>query len=312
MFENSPTYSPDQLDSRLESQLRQWAKPPGQTEKDKCERAVRMIQKAINNDPKLQSMNISIFPKGSFYKRTNIPSDSDVDVGVCYRSNFINDFPEGTTHSDFGFFISSYTFKEFKEDIKRAIMNCFDSTDIELGNKSIKIRSNTSRVDADVVPLFVHRRYNSRTISDYNEGAALRAENGSVIKNWPKQDYDNGVRKNRNTGERYKAMIRVLKHIRNAMKTSGYSEANNIPSFLIECLLWNVPDSYFNSNLYSKDLVSILHYLLQQLPNIDNCKEWGEVNELKYLFRISQPWTRDQAYSFISGCRKYILDKINL
>ena len=52
MFENSSLYSLGQAHSRLEDQLRQWAKPPGQTEKERCERSVRMIRKAIDSDQK--------------------------------------------------------------------------------------------------------------------------------------------------------------------------------------------------------------------------------------------------------------------
>ena len=287
-------------DNPLEYQLRQWAKPPGQTEREKCERSVRMIQNAINKDSKLSSMDISVFAKGSFHKRTNIPSDSDVDVGVLRKNLYFNDYPEGTTDSDFGFFNSSYTFRGFKEDIKRAITNYFGHTKVEIGNKSIKIRSNTLRIDADIVPLVVHRQYRSSSRSDYFEGVALKDENSKIIKNWPKQDYNNAVTKNQNTGERYKAMVRVLKHIRNKI------QANDIQSFLIECLLWNVPDNCFNHSRYLEDLVNILTYLLPQLYN-NSCKEWGEINELKYLFNPSQPWTQDQAHQFLFKVAKEIL-----
>ena len=32
----------------------------------------------------------------------------------------------------------------------------------------------------------------------------------------------------------------------------------------------------------------------------------GEVNELKYLFRSGQPWTRQQAYGFVAAAWNYI------
>lgn len=34
-----------------------------------------------------------------------------------------------------------------------------------------------------------------------------------------------------------------------------------------------------------------------RLPN--SCAEWGEVNELKHLFRPSQPWTRTAVNAFV-------------
>ncbi len=38
----------------------------------------------------------------------------------------------------------------------------------------------------------------------------------------------------------------------------------------------------------------------------EDCSEWGEVNELKYLFRTSQPWTRQQANDFLQAAWDYI------
>ena len=128
-------------------------------------------------------MSISVFSKGSFHKRTNIPSDSDVDVGILRKDLYFNNYPKETVDSDFNFSTALYTFKEFKTDVERAIINHFGYTEVKSGKKSIKIRSNTSRIDADAVPLFVHRRYNSRILSDFNEGVALRDGNNSIIRN---------------------------------------------------------------------------------------------------------------------------------
>ena len=37
-----------------------------------------------------------------------------------------------------------------------------------------------------------------------------------------------------------------------------------------------------------------------------SCNESREVNELKYLFRSSQPWTREHANAFILAAWHYI------
>ena len=38
----------------------------------------------------------------------------------------------------------------------------------------------------------------------------------------------------------------------------------------------------------------------------ENCSEWGEVSELKYLFRPTQPWTRQSSHQFLSDAWDYI------
>jgi hypothetical protein len=39
---------------------------------------------------------------------------------------------------------------------------------------------------------------------------------------------------------------------------------------------------------------------------LETCNERGEVNELKYLFRGSHPWTLEQAHAFISAVWDYL------
>ena len=85
-----------------------------------------------------------------------------------------------------------------------------------------------------------------------------------------------------------------------------YPEADAVCSFLIECLVWNVPNEGLNHDTYTADVRSALAHLFNNTRNDDGCKEWGEINELKYLFRTSQPWTREQAHKFLSAAWDYI------
>jgi hypothetical protein len=88
------------------------------------------------------------------------------------------------------------------------------------------------------------------------------------------------------------------------MRTSR--TANNIGSFLIECLVWNAPNEAFNHDTYTSNVRSALVHTFNNTLDDERCKEWGEVNELKYLFRSSQPWTRQQAHAFLSAAWDYI------
>lgn len=290
-------------EQRLENKLTRWASPPGDTEKEKFEHAVHMVKKAIAADHKLSTLNISVYAKGSFYNRTNIPADSDVDVAVVLNTLFMNDYPAGTGNSDFDFEVSNYGYDDFKKDVQNAIIKYFGSDNVTLGNKAILVHSNTVRVDADVVPHAIHRRY--QTDKSYVEGVALRTAAGQKIYNWPSQDYDNGITKNKNTSQNYKSMVRILKNLRGEMEGNGYSSAKSAASYLIACLLWNVPDFYFEEPTYTKMLEDCLIYLRDQTSDLVNVKEWGEVNELKYLFRSTQPWKLEDVNKFLSDAVLY-------
>jgi len=89
------------------------------------------------------------------------------------------------------------------------------------------------------------------------------------------------------------------------MAEAGMQEAGPIPSFLIECLVWNVPDGGFGHTTLTADVRYALAHTFNETLNDEKCHEWGEVSELKYLFRKSQPWTREQAHAFLRAAWNY-------
>jgi hypothetical protein len=101
-------------------------------------------------------------------------------------------------------------------------------------------------------------------------------------------------------------VTRILKRLRYELIDEGHEVAERIPSYLIECLVWNVP----NKNLANDDLVidvrNSLAHLWNETRTQESCNEWGEVNELKYLFRTSQPWARDDVNTFLQTAWDHI------
>ena len=90
------------------------------------------------------------------------------------------------------------------------------------------------------------------------------------------------------------------------MQEDKITAANDVASFLIECLVWNVPNEGFNHSLYREDVQYVLADTFNNTLSDELCKEWGEVNELKYMFRSGTPWTRQQAHDFLSAAWDYI------
>lgn len=287
-----------------ESTFQSWAKPPGKTEQTKCDNAERGIKKAIEAGSDLNSRSITVFPQGSYRNRTNVRMESDVDICVLCRDTFFFDLPDGMTRDDYNIIPATYHYSDYKNDIEDALVSYFGRDAVKRGNKAFDVHENTYRVDADVVACFEYRRYLPN--GTYLEGMSFCPDQGQRIINWPDQNYKNGVWKNSESGRRFKAVVRILKRLRNEMADNGYEEADIIPSFLIECLVWNVPNKGFGHDTYSADVRWALAYLFNNTLNFDDCKEWGEINELKYLFRTSQPWTREQANTFLDTAWDYI------
>lgn len=172
------------------------------------------------------------------------------------------------------------------------------------GNKAFDVHETSYHVEADVAVFFEHRRYS--TDGKYLSGVELRPDNGGRVINWPERHYQNGVEKNKNTSRAYKSLVRILKALCIEMSRQNIQQAKDVSGFLIECLVWNVPNSDFSRSDWTGVVRACLAHLFNNTKAEEKCKDWGEVNELKYLFRSGQKWTRQQAFLFIDKAWDYI------
>ena len=288
-----------------EETFQSWATAPGETEQTKCDNAVRAVRKAIDASPALKGRSIRVFAQGSYCNRTNVRTDSDVDICVLCDNSIFFDLPDGMTAGTFGISTpADYAYSTFKNDVEAALRAYFGTAYVTRGKKAFDIHENSYRIDADAVANFEYRYY--RKDGSHIKGTAFVPDGGMRIVNWPEQNYENGVAKNNETGKRFKDVVRVLKRLRNKMNDEKIAAAAPIPSFLVECLVWNVPNEGFGHNTYAADVQWTLAHIFNNTRNFDDCKEWGEVNELKYLFRPGQPWTMEQAHSFASAAWDYL------
>jgi len=285
-----------------------WSTGPGQTEKQRCENAEHQVVHAIRNYDALKERNIRVFVQGSYRNRVNVKRDSDVDIGVLCFDTFYPEYPDDNVKArlDESFSDSAYKYSDFKNDIERALVYRFGVSSVSRGNKSFDIRENSYRVEADVAAFFEHRRYASEI--RYISGVQLIPDNGVpvCVRNWPEQHYNNGVSKNEATARRFKKMVRIVKSLSNEMADAGIQSSNQVPSFLIECLIWNTPSPLFSMPNYEATLREILAFLFNSTINDNDCNEWGEVSDLKYLFRGSQQWTRQDAHRFLGDVWDYV------
>ena len=287
-----------------EEQFQEWARPPGITEQTKCENAERACRRAIVASASLARHSVSVIQQGSYRNRTNGGIDTDVDICVLCPDTFFFDLPQGMTAPQFSINAATYGYTEYKNEVGRALTDYLGASHVARGDKAFDVHENTYRIDADVVAGFEYRLYVAS--GDYLQGASFFTDSGKRIVNWPEQNYANGVTKNTATGRRFKGCVRILKHLRDAMNEDKVAAAKPIPSYLCECLVWNVPNEGFGHDSLTADVRWVLAHLFNNTRRDEDCTEWCEVNDIKYLFRASQPWTREQAHAFVSAAWDYV------
>lgn len=288
-----------------EEQMKIWAKAPSESEEAKCQNAVSRISTIVRNK---FGDDVSIFLQGSYKNRTNVRLDSDVDIVVRHNKVFFPDIGKLTpadklAHNVF-YKDSDYTFSQFKSDVHELLNNEFGSQDVERKNKCIKVKKNSYRVDADVVPCFVHKRF--RAFNDIEaKGIELRSDDGLKVYSFPEQHYNNGVSKNKETDLMYKSAVRILKHVRNNLVDDGIIKLNDMSSFFLECLVWNVFSEHFNKETYYAAMRAVIAKIFNDMLEIEKSNAYAEVSDLKWLFKGSNR-TPEQAKIFMQHAWDYI------
>ncbi len=228
-----------------------WRKPASESEEQRISNAISMIKDAIRSSDDLKNKNIEIFVQGSYANNTNVKRESDVDVCVMLKDTFYCEYPDGLKDNDYGFSEGTNNFSDYRKLIVTALIEKYGQDNVKPGNKSIKIKSNSYRVEADAVPSFQYKNFkykNSKTPNNYIEGIKFYTYNTHTeVINYPKIHIENGKIKNSETQRRFKRLVRIFKRIRYQMIDENEPVNKGITSFLIECLLWNTPNSIFNN-----------------------------------------------------------------
>ena len=287
-----------------EDMLQRYAQPLGDTEKEKCKRAIREIRDALckigyvyeKDDIELlesdtfaystriknsiSSESIHIFIQGSYANNTCVRNESDVDIAIVRDDLY--DYAFGTKYNLFTDNRKAEAMV-LKDTVEKVLRSTFPYQ-VTRGNKSIKVKGNSNRKDADTVPcISMHYYYLSdyQNYSSYKDGIIIFGDDGSITRNFPKQHIANGKAKNSRTNFYYKKMVRIIKKIRHIMEDCLYDSAKSVSSFGLESLLWNIPDEYFTKwYTYGYAFKEIVDYLYK---NKESLSVYKEANGIKPL-----------------------------
>ncbi|RZS59502.1 hypothetical protein EV141_0729 [Microcella putealis] len=290
-----------------EERLASWTGPSSDAEQLKQDLTERMIREAIAAHAAFDGVNLSIYAKGSYANNTNVKFDSDVDIVVeCREVEYWEDYdPSAGGHPAGSPYEGPWTPDRFRAEVKAALVNKFPNGSVTSGTTAFEVEATSSRVNADVVPCFTYRMYFAN--GSYQEGTKLFKTTGGSIVNYPKLQLERGRAKNTRTNGAYKKTVRILKRLENVLVDAGLSD--EVPSYLMECLIYNCPDEYFTRATWRGTmqgcLADIYNYTNRSEP-ADEAERWLEANGAKFLFHGSQKWTREQVHAFANAAWDYM------
>jgi hypothetical protein len=281
--------------------ISRWVQPSSVSEQDRQDRAERMIREAMDLHPPFSGVPIYVYAKGSYANNTNVRLDSDVDIVVECRDCRFYDYAAGIARGpSLGVYAGRWTRDVWRQEVTTAVVNRFGTSGVDAtGSIAILVKEQPgSRPSADVVPSFEYHLYRTSDRARYAEGSAVFTRQGSKVVNWPAQQLENGRRKNDATGRRYKNFVRALKNAENHLADRGVFAEK--PSYLMECLVWNVPNQTLTLGDLDDAFRSTLQWLWDHLTTQYVRESWIEPNEIKYLFGDHQKWTIDDAKQVVT------------
>ena len=237
----------------------------------------------------------SVFLQGSYANHTNIKEDSDIDVVILANDVFSHNAREVLPQSKIEEFNRTYypsdeTLSNFKEKLYQRINGkviCGKKMFLERGNKTLKFNQNneySEYVSVDIVPAFEYSKYNPNSVvSKVKQAEGIKiydSRTKEYIINYPKIHKANGEAKNQvyRTDGNYKETVRIFKQIKKHLIDTGEIHESLMPSYHLECMLYNVPDNLFKKDL-PKRIDAILSWLEENLSD-----KFVEQHEMTRLF----------------------------
>lgn len=208
--------------------------------------------------------------------------------------------------SPLGKYEGGWTPDLWRGEIVKALTNAFGAVALDTSGKiAIDIAEvSGSRPSADVVPSFLYYRYDDAARLTKKQGSCVWSTDGTKIVNWPDQQLTNGKIKNTATGQRYRNYVRALKNAENISAEAGVISV--LPSYFMECLVYNVPDATLGLGTVDKGFQETLRWLYLRLDDGTAYDDWVEPNWCKWLFKGTQKWSVEDAKTLVLTTWNYL------
>ncbi len=289
--------------------INKWAKPLNLYTDGIIKSIVRGVENALEKEITDWGDTYSVLPFGSQYFDSAISQNTPLDIYVINKKDYYYDAQSTVDTSSLNLPTEKIDYKKYRDTIYKCIQKHFGKHNVSLVANTIYIKQEQYRVH--VKPAISYHAYTNvidktgKTIVSFIEGVTLLNKDGSNVVYYPYHEQKNYHNVNIKTDNRFNSIVRVFKHLSDWIsRKEGYSTM--VSSFLITCLVYNVPNVIIKRmSGYDDAVAEIVNYLYDILTT-DLYKEMYEINDIKLLFSSKQVWTKDATLDFILKSKRYI------
>ena len=249
------------------------------------------IREALDAYKGLSQFKYEIFLQGSYKNDTNLGGGSDVDVVVRLASKLkprVVVLSGEQLQEDGSHRFALERWQSFRDHSMKAMRARFGKA-VKSGRKTLKLPKGKIPSDADLVV----------TLS-YKQGIGFYLpDDERWVVSFPQQHHQRGSKKEKAADKRFKRTIRMFKAARNELVSKRALTKEDAPSYLIECLLYNVPDDLFAAKP-APTYLGILTWL-----KTAGIKDFQCQNGLVPLFGPQpEQWSVKKARAFVRALQK--------
>jgi hypothetical protein len=226
-----------------------------------------LLRETLCRSSLLYARPYEIFGQGSRVNNTYIDQASDIDLVLMLKMPFESSVGTldvtGVDHIRERHQAGLYGWEEFRDDVLAALG---ESHIVRMGRRCINVDDPDSLFGemVDILLATEYRLYSAFPalgVKLYEQGVFFRDREGQPIVNFPKQHRRNGDEKDLRTGGRFKEVVRTAKRARRLAEREQMIAEGAAPSYLLECLLYNVPDHVYQTSSLKEASRSALEWL---------------------------------------------------
>lgn len=179
-----------------------------------------VLRDGLSGSPLLAGRPYEIFGQGSRVNGTAIEQGSDIDLILMLKEPFAG----------------GHGWEGFRDDVLVTLGRTYA---VRMGRRCLNV-DDADSLFGEMVDVLVATEFRLPVRGGVEQGVFFLDQEGRPIVNFPRQHRRNGDAKDLRTGGRFKEVVRAVKRTKKRLITDG-----SAPSYLLECLLYNVPDEVY-------------------------------------------------------------------